>query len=101
MFKDTVKNPYEDEACDRYTHLPSDTYLYVIEAARDCFNEAVEACQKEHDREMRELFEEIEKAGQDIDENGKGTDNPDDVVETIYWIGKGRLQLLKERFGGK
>jgi len=38
-----VENPYKDEICNSYTHLKSDVYLYVIEAARDCFEEARQA----------------------------------------------------------
>jgi len=48
-----------------------------------------------------EIFKEVESVGQDIDEDGKGTDDKARVVDTIYYIGKGRLEQLKERYGVK
>ena len=47
------------------------------------------------------IFAEIEKVKQDIDEDGKETNDPTKVVETIYFIGKGRLNDLKKREGIK
>jgi len=76
-----VKNPYF-----------SDERLNVEE---EIWNEAVEACRQEHDRLMRELFEELEEDCMVI-EWQENTPPPECLV-----ISKPKLNVLKERFGGK
>lgn len=65
--------------------------------------DCIEIQKAKRQQAIDEVFGEIEKCSQDIDENGNGTDNPLEVVETIYYIGKGRLRKLKsklKRVGG-
>ena len=64
--------------------------LSVHEAA---WEQATFECQQREDK----IFKEIEKVSQDIDEDGNPTNDPEMKVETIYYIGKGRLELLKKR----
>jgi len=48
-------------------------------------------------REEREkIFSFIRQVGQDIDEDGKGTGDPSKVVETIWYIGEGRLKDFEQ-----
>lgn len=63
-------------------------HLRVAKAQRDL---TASNCRQK----VKEIFEEIEKVKQDIDENGESTEDSTKVVETIYYIGKGRLQALK------
>jgi len=51
----------------------------------------------EYKERIDRIFEEIEKVSQTLDENGEGTDDPGKVIETIYYIGKGRLDALKKK----
>ncbi len=51
-----------------------------------------------YQQKIEEIFEEIERVSQDIDEDGKSTDDPAKVIETIYYIGKGRLRDFKDKY---
>lgn len=63
---------------------------YVLKAQRDL-------TASKYQQKIEEIFEEIERVSQDIDEDGKSTDDPAKVIETIYYIGKGRLRDFKDR----
>jgi len=51
-----------------------------------------EDCQKR----IEQVFRIIRMTSQDIDENGEAITNPKNAVQTIYYIGKGRLQDLED-----